>query len=507
MEDKLNLLIREIRAGKREGSVIWVQSVDSVARNDRETWEALRSELEDIGISPAIIDEKREFIVEWFREAVSLGKLEEDPVDEDIDSDMGSSGSSRTMDDSDDGSANLGQRASSATSHKVPEHGEYGNRRAEQHRSLEKFPKTPSRPPNTEQKPRSRASYLSKLPLSRESLLCKVIATGNITKAQKLLEKGVLLEARNAEGGTLLHQAALFELVDIMRSLCSRGADLEARDPEGRVPLHLVCLSKSIEGIRMLIGAGANIEAKDEADRTPLHCAARIANVEGVRLLLEAGANIKAKDVDGRTPLNCASRREGSVSMAVLLDAGPDIEARDGYGLMPLHYASMLGLGENVSLLLEAGANTEARGKRGGTPLHFASATGHTENMRLLLQAGADSEARDEDGKTPLHHASVEEDIQIKRVFLDGGFNLRSKDGFKVRSKAFIVKSCVHEASSGGKHGCVQLLLGRGVDVNATDNKGYTALDLTIKNRCHDVEDLLRSKGGVFKTRLDPGAS
>ena len=67
----------EIRAGQRGGSVVSTQSLDSITRNDRETWGALRRELKDIGISPGIITEKREFILAWFREAVATGKLRE----------------------------------------------------------------------------------------------------------------------------------------------------------------------------------------------------------------------------------------------------------------------------------------------------------------------------------------------------------------------------------------------------------------------------------------------
>ena len=47
LESKLNILIAEVRAGKREGSVISTQTFDTTARNDQETWEALRRELED----------------------------------------------------------------------------------------------------------------------------------------------------------------------------------------------------------------------------------------------------------------------------------------------------------------------------------------------------------------------------------------------------------------------------------------------------------------------------
>ena len=82
LEKKLNLLIQEIRSGQRESSVVSIQTIDSITRNDTETWEALQRDLEDVGISPTVIRAKRDFIVEWFKVAVAAGQLEEDlPAD------------------------------------------------------------------------------------------------------------------------------------------------------------------------------------------------------------------------------------------------------------------------------------------------------------------------------------------------------------------------------------------------------------------------------------------
>ena len=78
LEEKLNILITEIRSGKREGSVISTRTVDSIARNDRIAWEMFRKELEDVGVSSSVIAEKRQFLIVWFQEAVAAGKLEED---------------------------------------------------------------------------------------------------------------------------------------------------------------------------------------------------------------------------------------------------------------------------------------------------------------------------------------------------------------------------------------------------------------------------------------------
>ncbi|KAM0794814.1 hypothetical protein BDR22DRAFT_781866, partial [Usnea florida] len=76
LENKMNILIAEVRAGKREGSVISTMTFDASAQIDRDTWEALRRDLEDVGISRDVITEKRQFIITWFQEAVAAGKFE-----------------------------------------------------------------------------------------------------------------------------------------------------------------------------------------------------------------------------------------------------------------------------------------------------------------------------------------------------------------------------------------------------------------------------------------------
>ena len=62
----MNILIAEVRAGRREGSVISTKIFDATAQIDRDTWEALRRDLEDVGISQDVITEKRHFIITWF---------------------------------------------------------------------------------------------------------------------------------------------------------------------------------------------------------------------------------------------------------------------------------------------------------------------------------------------------------------------------------------------------------------------------------------------------------
>jgi hypothetical protein len=79
---KLDDFLQEYREGKREGSVISTHTMDTICTNDKQVWRTIRKELEDIGISVAAFDNNKEFIFEWFLNAVRCGAFEERPWDD-----------------------------------------------------------------------------------------------------------------------------------------------------------------------------------------------------------------------------------------------------------------------------------------------------------------------------------------------------------------------------------------------------------------------------------------
>ncbi|KAJ7474448.1 hypothetical protein B0H11DRAFT_2236140 [Mycena galericulata] len=75
IEKKLNKFITEVQAGMREGSVISDSDVASTLQSP-DVWDELRRELEDVGISAVVVEERRDFIAEWLKLALKDGLLE-----------------------------------------------------------------------------------------------------------------------------------------------------------------------------------------------------------------------------------------------------------------------------------------------------------------------------------------------------------------------------------------------------------------------------------------------
>ena len=92
-----------------------------------------------------------------------------------------------------------------------------------------------------------------------------------------------------------------------MMLLLEQGAEVDARDQDGRTPLHEAALSRSTAISYILLANLADLEARDEEGSTPLHLAAASGRATVVRRLLEAGADTGAKDGRGRTPMDLAS--------------------------------------------------------------------------------------------------------------------------------------------------------------------------------------------------------
>jgi len=82
VEKKLNDFLQEFKEGKREGSVISIQTTDTLSMNDKQLWRTIRKELEDIGITVVAFDANKNFIFQWFVNAIANGAFEERSFDD-----------------------------------------------------------------------------------------------------------------------------------------------------------------------------------------------------------------------------------------------------------------------------------------------------------------------------------------------------------------------------------------------------------------------------------------
>lgn len=193
---------------------------------------------------------------------------------------------------------------------------------------------------------------------------------------------------------TALHWAAEWGYRAIAQKLIEDGANLNARDGSRRTPLHVAAESGAATVVELLITTGANVHARDEDKSTPLHLAARRWSEQVVTALVGAGASVEATDDCGWTPLHCAAGWGEAEIAEILINAGADVNRRDSCRGTPLHEAALMGNAKVAKVLIDHGAKVNVREFWGITPLHNAALNAHADVAKLLVDAKANVNPR-----------------------------------------------------------------------------------------------------------------
>jgi ankyrin repeat protein len=272
---------------------------------------------------------------------------------------------------------------------------------------------------------------------------------GQEVAVKLLLAAGAQREIETKTGGeTPLHCASRRgkEHPAIMKMLLD-GANKDAQLSDGFTVLHMAAVFNQIELIKMLINAQYDMKARALTGETALHCAAAYGNDEVIKLLLSAGADLDAQSESGRTPLHCAIANQFSHENAVklLLSAGARRELVANDGGTPLHYAAVYGCPSLVKLLLDAGCHRECMGGHNRTPLHYAGRCGDTSKgrksvVKILLRAGCNKEAVAKDNETPLLFAVENGCLKISKLLLESGAHINASDSNHITILMIAVK-------------------------------------------------------------------
>ncbi len=135
----------------------------------------------------------------------------------------------------------------------------------------------------------------------RNAALIEAAQRGDVAAVQAALDHGAQVDARDADGITLLMHAARGYRPSIRNPaptdhpavaelLIKRGADVNARTASGFVALFWAARYGHDNFAKILIKHGADVNAKDKGGITALTWAATNQQTKVVRLLKEAGA-------------------------------------------------------------------------------------------------------------------------------------------------------------------------------------------------------------------------
>ena len=330
--------------------------------------------------------------------------------------------------------------------------------------------------------------------------------------------------------------------VAAVRALLARGADIDAVDAwRGQTPLMWAAAENHTPVTNMLLEAGAAVDAPSTGGFTALMFAVRQDARDVVRLLIEAGADVNVRTPDraaraaGRaltTPslLSMAVTIGHYTAAAMLLDAGADLNAHDGRGNGVLHDL------------------VRSRAPQRRVANQFVDATGRDlsqldglELMRMLLQRGADPNARTE--PVPIVHErwTDKEIFSAGRPLMDNRVNLGGATPYVLAAQAADVEAMLVLAAHGADPRlatyanntavmlaagvghvegsrrfrserdaleAVRLALEAGVDVNASNANGQTALHGAVYRAANSIIRRLVESGARidFQDELERNA-
>jgi len=365
--------------------------------------------------------------------------------------------------------------------------------------------------------------------------LMAVARTGNVAAATLLLERGADVNARERWGEqSALMWAAARRHPDMIQLLLDHGADIDAASINRDYQRHVT--------------AEGRPKSMDTGGFTPLLYAARENCLDCVDVLLANGADINKPDPDGVSPLHLAIMNANWDLARKLIDAGANVNQWDKYGMAPLfsivgNYTRLDGgkgsidpLNETtgreiLDLLLAHGANpnmqlffrpADVRGStntRGSTPLIRAANNADMEIVQLLLEHGADPTIYTADRQTPIHavlagRAREEQVLEFVRLFYTAGTDV---DVIALVNHREEVRggTALHYAVRKRYQDVIRELASYGIDMNAKDQDGLTALDYTqsrgfmpfmaLQTPLYDEEAaLLRELGATVEMENDP---
>ncbi len=277
-----------------------------------------------------------------------------------------------------------------------------------------------------------------------ENMLLQALDSGNIAKAEKLLNKIDNPEITSVDGNTPLIIAAKKGYNDFIVKLMDQGADINKRNYDGYDAVMQAVQSNNISTLKLLLQYGPRFKSILEGGDTAFTLAAKNNNAQALKLLLNAirdyrgaseyvislhlGKTIQTAAQNGDiNTINVIlsslgdhkiSLIEAFTAMNIAMDNGtPEIANLIAANDENLYFqdksaastilleATKRGYFRLITALIKNKADVNYQNPQGITPLMAAAQGGWDYSSKMLLENGADKNIKSEDGLTAADYA------------------------------------------------------------------------------------------------------
>ncbi|OAQ67814.1 nacht and ankyrin domain-containing protein [Pochonia chlamydosporia 170] len=333
--------------------------------------------------------------------------------------------------------------------------------------------------------------------------------------AQKMLRKGVDVNARGGRYGNALQAASWGGHEKIVKMLLENGANIHAQGGQYCNALHAASIQGHDRIVEMLLDNGADVNARDVSWQSALHHSVTTSAASCCRLLLSRGAEMDT-DIDNMTPFHLAVSKNDEDIVKVLLDAQCRVDVRARRRIWrQSHRDNRLTYSPGRYIAQSKNVSTNETGL---TALHFATLSGSYRMTKFLLDRHADPNAKSELGETPLHLA-LKQDLYGPKYpdFVDHWTDSIHRVEVSVQMIPIVdgddnddeygeTKALVDEQ----RLSVLKLLLAHsGIDPNAQDSKGASPLHCVRYGEATSrvAIDILVNRGAKISLRNNRGQS
>ena len=377
------------------------------------------------------------------------------------------------------------------------------------------------------------------------NLIFDAVANGNIDIIKKIGSlKEVNINQINDDGNTILHKETVLKHNDLALLLMDLGANPTILDKNGKNFL-FYAISKGIKNIILLqkaVNLGCNINSKTTDNKTLLmesvnhyfntpkdNLEIRTNHLEMIKELIHLGINVNALDNNNETVFFLVTRSEDKELINLFLEnCSIDLNHQNNQGETVLLILVLNGIRNSdfIRLYLGKGANPDLLNQMGKSiveilidiilysenrkPLEFeyeillnedAEYANVLEN--ILRNYSVNINRLNSKGEPLFFESIVHFNFKLFKLLRtkDINLNLKDKDGNNIIFKLmeYNEKNLIKDKKL--YLNTLKSLINAGVDINAKNNEGFTALHIAIGEKCeYTIRLLLEMRADCFIT-------